>query len=99
MPSKSAIRFAGFASPAGNELIDKLCETYGVAKSSLLEVIVLGAEACNVSLFDVITKGKERQKEVRPDGRRTRADVMRRLALIPADRLETMLAQAETASK
>jgi hypothetical protein len=94
MPSKNVHRFSCFAGEHSFKLIESLAEKGHVGKGGLLEVLVLGMEANGVDPAQFLEAGVARRKEVNPDGRRNRADIMAQLAKLPRDQLAKVFEQA-----
>jgi hypothetical protein len=78
-----------------NEILESICAKFSVPKSSLLEVLLLGANEAGLDLTDVIVSGKAKREIVNPDGRKLRMATLSKLASLPPAELERLIAHAK----
>lgn len=90
MPMIGAVRHTSIWGPGTDPMVEGLCKQYGISKSALLEILVLGMEG-RIEMDDVIARGRERRKEVNPDRRKQRGETMSELFKLPKDELDRLL--------
>jgi hypothetical protein len=86
-------RYGAYINRANLPAIDRICEQYGVARASLLEVLALGVP--ENELAEIIERGKAVRKANSSTARGDRQRMIKELRSLPVDQLEKLLAESK----
>jgi hypothetical protein len=87
-------RYGGFITNENLPRLEAVCKAHGVAKGSLLELLILGMT--DVELARAIGNGRQLRSQ-RPDRRKERNTKIAKLRNLSSKKLDELLEQAEKA--